>query len=186
MNSDEITSTTYLQELYNSTQGNTETQVSMHDIGLGIGVEKTEAGRIAEVLMLQGLIELKTLAGGISITDEGLISLGMSPTNSSDNADAYNLSPGPVVTDSDRQIIERIIASVKNAITENALSYTVTEQTIFDLKIVELHLLSPFPKTAVCREIFGSLAKSFSENDRIMNDSELAGFMTDNPSPSTE
>lgn len=173
-----MTSTTYLQELYNTTQGDTETQVSMHDIGIAIGIEKADAGRIAEELMVQGYVELKTLAGGISITDEGLSALGISPSGTSSQGDNQRLSPGPVINDADRQIIEKIMHGIKRECGGQVQEYTATEQTVLDLKVIELHLLSPSPKTAVFQELFRSLEQSFTGYKTVAKNSGFTAFIT--------
>ncbi|MFT5697915.1 MAG: hypothetical protein ACI8ZB_000769 [Desulforhopalus sp.] len=183
MNNDEMMSTTYLQELYNTTQGDTETQISMHDVGAAIGMEKADAGRIAEDLMVQGYIELKTLAGAISITDEGLLSLGITPTKPTNQSDAYKLSPGPVVIDSDREIIAQVTQGIKSESAKHVQEYSATEQTVFDLKVIELHLLSPSPKTVVLLELFKSLGQSCAKNDAISENSGLAAFIAQNQTP---
>lgn len=173
MNSDEMTSTSYLQELYNATQGNLEKQVSMHDVGQTIGVDKSEASRIAEDLMFQGYIELRTLAGGISITNEGLSSLGITP-QSETNETVFKLSSGPVISDDDRQIIETILSNIKNELPRDTSAYPSIEQVVLDIKAIELHLLSPSPKTGVILALFRSLAQSFDKNVAIVNESGLA------------
>ncbi len=173
MNSDEMTSASYLQELYNTTQGNLEVTVSMHDIGLAIGIEKSEAGRIAEDLMVTGYIELKTLAGGISITNEGLSSLGITPQPDKNEA-ALQLSAGTNITDEDRQVIDTILNNVKNVLPGQNREYHAIEQAVLDIKVIELHLLSPSPKTAVILALFRSLAQSFEKDTAILNDSGLA------------
>ncbi len=78
MDSEDLKSKDYLEELYRQTGGDVEVQVSMYDVGAAIGLDKTEAGSLAEQLMVQGQTELRTLAGGISITPEGLAVLGIS------------------------------------------------------------------------------------------------------------
>lgn len=173
MNSDEITSASYLQELYNTTQGDLEVTVSMHDIGLAIGVEKSEAGRIAEELMVTGYIELKTLAGGIGITNEGLSSLGITPQPDKSKA-ALQLSTGIVINDEDRQVIDTILSNIKNEFSRQTHEYQAIEQAVLDIRIIELHLLSPSPKTAVILALFRSLAQSFDKNTPIINDSGVA------------
>ena len=178
MNSDEMTSASYLHELYNATQGNPETQVSMHDIGFSIGIEKSEAGRIAQELMVQGYIDLKTLAGGISITNEGLSSLGFTPSNSNDQKTTLQLSTGPVVNDEDRHTIEKIVSSIKIELSSQAQDYKTTEQTVLDLKVIELHLLSPAPKTSVFLELFRSLTQSFEGNTAMLNISGLSTIIS--------
>lgn len=177
MDIDEMMSTSYLQELYNTTQGNPDTQASMYDIGQALGLEKPDAGRIAEELMVMGYIELKTLAGSISITNEGLGLLGIAPPAINDQESKPKLSSGPVVNDADRQVIDKIISSIKTELARQAQDYTTTEQTVLDLKTIELHLLSPAPKTAVVLELFRSLEQSFKSNEAILNNSGLAAVI---------
>jgi hypothetical protein len=173
MNSDEMTSASYLQELYDTTQGDPEVTVSMHDIGLAIGIEKSEAGRIAEELMVTGYIDLKTLAGGISITNDGLTSLGM-PPQPTENETSLQLSSGANITSEDRQVIDTILSNIKNELTGQNHKYQTIEQAVLDIKVLELHLLSPSPKTAVILALFRSLAQSFDKDAAIVNDSGLA------------
>lgn len=51
----------FLFELYTQTKGDTKKQVSMHDVGAVLGQGKTDAGAMAEDLIIQGYAELKTL-----------------------------------------------------------------------------------------------------------------------------
>lgn len=178
MNSDEMTSTSYLQELYDTTQGDPETQVSMHDIGLAIGLEKSDAGRIAEDLMVQGYIELKTLAGGISITNEGLGFLGITPASSGQQEPRLRLSSGPIIHDEDRLVINTIVSNIKMELARGGQDYTTTEQAVLDLKVIELHLLSPNPKTAVFIELFRSLEQSFKDDTAFLNASGLTTLIS--------
>lgn len=167
MNSDEITSTTYLQELYNTTQGNTETQVSMHDTGLNLGFDKAESGRIAEELMVQGYIELKTLAGGISITDEGLSFLGFTPQINSSEAKTLTLSSGPIANEDDITMSKNVMTSIQNELSSLELDFPIIEQIVLDLKAMDIHLLSSLPKTAVLLELFRSISACFDSKTEI-------------------
>jgi hypothetical protein len=164
MNSDEMTSTTYLQELYNVTQGNTETQVSMHDTGINLGFDKAESGRIAEELMVQGYIELKTLAGGISITDEGLRFLGFTPQSNRSEVEALTLSSGPIVNEDDKAMCKKVMSSIQNELSTLELDFPSIEQIVLDLKAMDIHLLSSSPKTAVLLELFRSISDCFDSN----------------------
>ncbi|BHH85036.1 hypothetical protein [Desulforhopalus sp. 52FAK] len=168
MNSDELSSAGYLQELYNSTQGNIEAQVSMYDIGLNIGIDKAEAGRVAEGLMVQGLIELKTLAGGISITEEGLISLGITPQSENTPDEQLTFSSELIANDSDRDISKKFITAIQAELTKENLEYTIIEQIVLDIKAIELHLISPTPKTSVLLALFHSIAHCFT-NEEILS-----------------
>lgn len=157
MNIDDLNIKSYLDELYRMTGGESEAQVSMHDIGTAIGLDKTEAGSIAEELMVQGLVELKTLAGGIGITAEGLENLGVSisPPTSSDTL--LNFGKGPLADDADRQIINFFADEIKNEISGRKIDFDLLEEIVLDLKTIELQLLSPRPKIAVLRELLRSL-----------------------------
>jgi aspartate racemase len=52
----------------------------MYEVGRSLGLGKVEAGALAEELMVAGLVELKTLAGAITITADGLRYLGLDTT----------------------------------------------------------------------------------------------------------
>ncbi len=62
----------FLIKLYELTQKNSSSQVSMHDLGEAIGLERDTALKTAEVVLEFGLAEIKTLAGDIGITEDGL------------------------------------------------------------------------------------------------------------------
>lgn len=178
MDSDQISSTAYLQELYNNTQGNLETQVSMYDVGLAIGIEKTEAGKIAEDLMVQGYVELKTLAGGISITGEGLSLLGFSAPSSTATDKEYALSAGPLVNDNDRTIIAAIVSNIHEEFTALGPDFSMAEQLVLDLKAIDIHLLSRAPKTAVILALFGSIAESCHDSQEIIEKTGLTRLLS--------
>jgi len=147
----------YLDELYRQTGGDTEQQVSMYDLGVAIGLDKAEAGSIAEQLMVQGQAELRTLAGGISITTEGLAVLGISAPPTNKSGESLHLGAGPVADDADRRTVHLLTEEIKETLSGQAVKYDLLEEITLDLKTIEVHLLSPRPKIAVLREIFRSL-----------------------------
>ena len=157
MNSDDITKKSYLDEVYRSTGGDTECQVSMYDIGTAIGLDKAEAGSLAEQLMVQGLIELKTLSGGIGITSDGLSSLGISAPAPAAATDSPKLGRETIITDSDRQTIQLLTDEIKSAAAEHTIDFKFMEEIVIDLKTIEIQLLSPQPKTRIIAELFRSL-----------------------------
>lgn len=160
MTTDETTTKSYLNELCQQTGGDIEKQASMYDIGMVIGLEKSVAGSLAEELMVQGLVELKTLSGGIGITSEGLAVLGISVTASPANLDQRRLSDNPVTTDADREVIQVITSEIQNTISSKQLEYALLEEIVLDFKTLEVQMLSPNPKNAILREVFRSLRKS--------------------------
>ena len=157
MDNDDLKNIGYLEELYRQTGGDIEVQVSMYDLGAAIGIDKAEAGSLAEQLMVQGQAELRTLAGGISITPEGLAALGISspPEHSAENS--LHLGDGPVADETDGHTVHLLTEEIKNEISVHSLDYNLLEEIVLDLKTIEVHMLSPRPKISVIREIFRSL-----------------------------
>jgi len=163
----------YLEELYRQTGGDTEKQISMHDLGAAIGLEKAESGSIAEQLIVEGQAELRTLAGGISITAEGLALLGISAVAPHSAESDFHLSLGPVVDDADRQTVQLLTQEIKSEISGSNLQYDLLEEIILDLKTIEIHMLSPRPKVAVLREIFRSLQNAFETANMMKGAAQL-------------
>jgi hypothetical protein len=162
MDIDDLKIKGYLEELYRLTGGNTEVQVSMYDLGATIGLDKTEAGSLAEQLMVQGQAELRTLAGGISITAEGLAVLGIAVAGPGSAENDLRLGDGPVVDDTDRRTVRQLTEEMQNALPGLELDYHLLEEIVLDLKTIEVQLLSPKPKIAVLRAIFRSLHDAFA------------------------
>ena len=157
MDLDELHGRSFLDELYRQTKGDTAVQVSMYEVGTAIGLDKGQAGSLAESLIVDGFVELKTLAGGIGITNEGLASLGLTaPAGPAVDA-ALSFSHGAVATENDQQTVAELVRQIKDSLPGRSLPYDSLEEIVIDLKTVELHLLSPKPKIAVLRELFRSL-----------------------------
>lgn len=162
MELDELQGKQFLDQLYRQTGGDTAVQVSMYEVGTALGLERGEAASLAESLIVDGLVELKTLAGGIGITDEGLASLGFAAPAGPAAAVTVSLSPGPVTTEQDRQIIAELIRRIKASLSGRSLAYDKMEEIVIDLKTIELHLLSPRAKTGVLREVCRSLHQALA------------------------
>jgi len=173
MDSDSTTNRTYLAELYRETEGDIDAQVSMLDIGAAVGFEEGESRTTAENLMILGLVELKTLSGGIGITREGLEELGITPVAVASSAPEESLHFGRdvILNDADRQLAEALVADLKIEITREKFDYPSLEQIVIDIKTIEVQLLSPSPKVAVIREILRSLLAVISKS----GDGRLAG-----------
>ncbi len=165
MDIDDLNLKSYLEELYRQTAGNTEAQVSMYDLGAAIGLDKTEAGSVAEQLMVQGQAELRTLAGGISITPEGLALLGIAVPAAAMAESGFSLGKGPVADENDRRTIHLLTQEIKDALAGLSVEYELLEEIILDLKTIDVQLLSPKPKIAVFREVMRSLHSAFTKAD---------------------
>lgn len=156
-NDSQPVSTSLLMELYQRTKGDLQQTVSMYDLGASLGLAKAAAGAAAEELMVEGLAELRTLAGGISITVEGLAALGIAPAASQAvQGPGRRLSKGPVLDDGDRELLHHLLADLR-ACSGSGKSIGQLEEILIDVKTIEVQLLSPAAKSAIIREVLRSL-----------------------------
>lgn len=148
----------FLLELYNMTSGDTSAQVSMFDVGESVGMDKTEAGAMAEELIVQGWADIVTLSGGIGITAQGIEALQLEGVPVSVQGGASPLGTAPVIDNNARQTVEQMLSVVRtDCMQHGSTAFEDMEEMVIDIKTIETQLLSPAPKTAVIREVFRSL-----------------------------
>ena len=153
----------YLTELCSRTQGDIGAQVSMYDVGVAIGLEKTEAGMMAEELMVEDLVELKTLSGGIGITSQGVeMILGTVGGSRITTGDSLQLGNGTVLEDTGRRALEQVLGNVRATAIQLKATFAQVEEIVIDIKTIETQLLSPNPKIAIIREVLRSLHKTIT------------------------
>jgi len=152
----------FLNQLYTMSQGDPGSQVSMYDIGAALGLEKSEAGTLAESLFIQDLAELKTLSGGITITESGLKALGRSLPGVS-KEQALTLGRDPVLAPETIKMVTGLLAEIKAVLEMETNVYAWVEEVVMDIKTMEVQLLSPKPKTGIVREIFTSLHRNLKQ-----------------------
>jgi hypothetical protein len=178
MDPDNLTAKNFLDELYRLTHGDMAAQVSMYDVGSTLGLNKVESGSVAETLIVEGLVELKTLAGGIAITSDGLANLGIAAPADTAADTTLAFSNGPVINDRDRLMIEKIIRQIKEGITGQPVAYDSLEEIVIDLKTIELHLLSPRPKVSVLRALLRSVHEALVSAGIANSAAELKALIT--------
>ncbi len=152
----------FLSALYGETDGDTAAQRSLYDVGAGLGMDRAEASRTAEGLMSSGLVEIRTLAGGVGLTEAARSVVGAS---GSARAPGPVFGDEPVVGGDLRDRIEEVAAGLKSA--AGGLGFGVDRQNeiMADLRTVHAQLASPSPKTAVLRECFRSILGCLQEAD---------------------
>lgn len=153
----------YLFQLYSMAQGDPLVQVSMYEVGEILGLEKAEAGTLAEALFIEGYAELKTLSGGIGITRQGLAALDMKINYQGD--EALQLGSGPVMEDQGKESLGKILGEIKAFMEGGKTPYVQLEEMVMDIKTIEIQMLSPQPKTGIIREILRSIAKCLAAGD---------------------
>jgi hypothetical protein len=163
MDNDNLEAKRYLTELCTKTQGNIGVQVSMFDVGAAIGLEKTEAGMVAEELIIEGLAELRSLSGGISITAHGVAMIQGAGGGPISKGGGLKLGSGQVLGDPGRQAVEKIIQDIRGALVPGKTTLGQLEEIVIDIKTMETQILSPLPKTAVIREVLRSVHKTLTD-----------------------
>jgi hypothetical protein len=152
----------YLYELYQRTAGNAGAQVSMFDIGAAVGLEKEAARKLAEDLIADGLIEIKTLSGGIGITAEGIDMA--QPAGGSGTGTNLGLGDGPLLEEKGRQALESILAEIKKSLASSPMPFARLEEMVLDIKTIDIQLLSPRPKIAVIKAVLWSLTDALQSS----------------------
>jgi hypothetical protein len=148
----------FLMSLFDTTQGDGAIKVSMHDVGMAIGLDKKDAARVAEAVICVGWAELKTLSGGIGISQEGVdkaVSLGARLPL--DVEGVICLGEESVINDGVREVVESVLAALKLEIVQETFDFNTTAEIIADVRTLEMQLFSPKPKTAIVRAGFESM-----------------------------
>ena len=151
----------YLIQLFEQTNGDTATQVSMYAVGEVLGLDHDTSGRVAETLIGLQLAEIRTLSGGIGISAEGAAGVkgllgGALPTGEAPG----RLSDQPIMDAPDCQAIEQVADALKGQTGNLGLDYDSLSELMADLKTIDAQLSSSRPKTAIVRECLGSLKET--------------------------
>jgi hypothetical protein len=149
----------YLDELFQRTQGSIDAQVSMFDIGAVMGLEKEASRRMAEDLIAEGLVEIKTLSGGIGITRQGIEQAQDSGGGAA--GAGISLGKGPLLEEQERRALDAVLNGVKNHLANHPTAFTRLEEMVIDIKTIDVQLLSPHPKTEIIRAVLHSLKDGF-------------------------
>jgi hypothetical protein len=176
MDTDSPEALNYLAELYQRTAGDVSVQVSMYEVGAAVDMEKTAAGKLAEDLIGDGLVEVKTLSGGIGITALGIEQVQAAGL-AGGAAAPVALGDGPLLEGENKAAVVSLVREIKSAAAQKSGSYDSLEEMVIDIKTLEVQLLSPRPKTAIVREVLlsmGQTLKSIGQHDL----SDTIGKMT--------
>ena len=146
----------FLQELYKRAEGDFEVQISMYDLGADLGLEKDDADELGQGLFIEGLAEMKTLSGGMGITQKGLDALGIDITPKKTTQD-LSLGSGTVLDDQGKKAVHELLDKIRSGLDNKTFPFDLMEEIVIDLKTIEVQMLSPNPKTLIIRETFKSI-----------------------------
>jgi len=160
MNSSELDETgqAFLIQLFEQTGGDPSAQVSMYDVGEGLGLDRDTSSRVAETLMGLQLVEIRTLSGGIGISTEGAnevrrLTGGASPADGSPG----KLTDQPIMDTNSCRGVEQAAGELKSQAGNLGLDFDGLSELMADLKTIDAQLGSSRPKTAIIRECLRSV-----------------------------
>lgn len=148
----------FLIQLYEQTGGDPSAQISMYDVGDGLGMDRDVASRAAQTLIGLQLVEIRTLSGGIGISVDGAgeakrLVGGASQTDGSPD----KLTDQPVMDPGSCRGVEQVIGEIKSQSGKLGLDFDGLSEIMADLKTVDAQLGSSRPKTAIIRECLRSV-----------------------------
>ena len=140
----------FLESLYARTGDDADAQISMYDLGAAMGLDREQSTTTAEDLMAEGLLEIRTLSGGVALSDAGRAIFdgdGAGKTAAEDD----RLGQASPMDERQRDLVEKTLALLKVDLGEQRLAYEALTEMIADVRTIEAQLTSPQPKTAVVR-----------------------------------
>jgi hypothetical protein len=151
----------FLTQLFEQTSGDPSAQVSMYDIGEGLGMDRDTCSRVAETLMGLQLVEIRTLSGGIGISTDGASEVKRLMGSAVLTGDsACKLCDQPVMDPNSCQGVEQVAAELKGQAGNLGLDFDGLSELLADLKTIDAQLGSSRPKTAIIRECLGSIKET--------------------------
>ena len=169
----------YLIQLFEQTNGDTAAQVSMYDVGEGLGMDHETSARVAETLIGLQLAEIRTLSGGIGISAEGAAEVKGSMGGALSSGDTpRQLSDQPIMDAPSCQAVEQVTDTLKSQTGNLGLDFDGLSELMADLKTVDAQLGSARPKTAIIRECLRSiktLLEAQAESESLLKVNGLLG-----------
>ena len=169
----------YLIQLFEQTNGDTAAQVSMYDVGEGLGMDHDTSARVAETLIGLQLAEIRTLSGGIGISAEGAAEVkDLMGGASSAGEIPGRLSDQPIMDANGCKAVEHVADALKNQTGNLGLDYDGLSEMMADLKTIDAQLGSSRPKTAIIRECLRSikaLLEAQPESENLLKVNGLLG-----------
>jgi len=158
----ETTARDFLLELHRSTEGKTDGQVSMYTIGEALGLDRDASTAAAEDLMAQGLVEIRTLAGAIGLSDQGAELMADGQDNG--GGDGLRLGTTSPLTASQCEGVDTFLTQLKSELGRSGLAFEALSEMIADIRTIEIQMTSPNPKTTIIRECFTSMLQTATAN----------------------
>ncbi|NVO10269.1 MAG: hypothetical protein HXX16_09940 [Bacteroidales bacterium] len=163
----------FLQKMYDTTDGNSGYTVDMWEVGTELGFDRDKTRNLVGYLRDEGLLESKTLRGGISITHAGIIEIEYSLTNPDSPTDHFlpinvihienmnnsaiqqgsNYSTQNVNFNIDKsEDLKKIINEIESVKEQLTLDRLVFEELVSEIETLKSQVKSPKPKNIIVTE----------------------------------
>ncbi len=140
----------FLETLYSRTGDDADAQISMYDLGAAIGQDREQSRMTAEDLMAAGLLEIRTLSGGVALSEAGQ-ALFSADGDSTTAAEDRRLGQNTPLDERQRRLVDTTLTRFKAEIEEQHLAYEALTEIMADIRTIEAQLVSPRAKTSVVR-----------------------------------
>lgn len=144
------TSRQFLETLYAQTGADTAAQISMYDLGASMGLDRDQSTFTAEDLMAEGIIEIRTLAGDVGLSEDGKALFQDANDEDTPRTDK-RLGHDSPLNERQRSLVEKLLVTLKVDVGKQSLDYEALAEMVADVRTVEAQLASPWPKTAIVR-----------------------------------
>jgi hypothetical protein len=153
----EASSRAFLGALYDQTDGDSATQVSMYAVGESLGMDRDEASRVTADLMAEGLVEIKALSGAIALSTAGAEAVNTLRDGGAGQGAVARLGSAAIAATAVVEAVAALAADLKKRVGGLGLDFDTLSELTADLKTIDAQIDSPRPKTAVLRECLQSI-----------------------------
>jgi hypothetical protein len=168
----------FLQKVYDESEGDTSCIGSIDEIGQQLGMDDLTAGRIAQYLIDEGLLEARGLGGTIGISHEGVLEVEEAlsnpdkPTqhflplniihvhtmnNSVIQQGTTNSTQNITITSDNISDLKSFLNDLKIALQKMQLSVDAQGEVLAEITTLEAQTNSPKPKRTIIGEALKSL-----------------------------
>ena len=170
----------YLKRLVERTDGDSNRQVSMYDIGTEMDLDRNESRQIAERLMAEAFVEIRSLSGAIGITRLGLDAADELVRDATVSRET--LCSAAIMDETSVKLVEKTTSEIKSRCGNIGLEFDAVTEVIADLKSIDAQLFSPKPRTVIVREALSAIREileSAGERECSVKIGELLGSVRD-------
>jgi len=161
----------FLLHLFKITNGDVSAKVSMYEIGETLEMDRNQAKFITTELVGFDYVEIRTLSGGIGITEQGIDAARSLGAEGGKRNETPRLSNDPILDGITKNACDIMVANIKSNAAKLGLDFDAMAEMMADLKTIDAQLSSPKPKTMIIRESFRSIQAVL----KTAGDKEIAG-----------